>query len=369
MAALSRRIRVGVVFGGQSAEHDVSLQSARFVLASLDPGRFDVVPIGISRQGRFLLGGDPLRALGGDGPPDAAASGAALPAAPADLGQALALTEAAGAIGHLDVVFPVLHGPQGEDGTLQGMLELAGLPYVGAGVLGSAVSMDKGVMKMVFEQAGLPVAPYRLLLRHELGDGDLVAERVAGLRYPLFVKPCNLGSSVGITRVATPAELGAALVAAGRYDRRILVEQGVAARELECGVLGNDHPEASVVGEVVSSGVFYDFTAKYDGSSGLNIPAKLPADVAAEVRSLAVRAFLAVDAAGMARVDFFYDEGSAKVYLNEINTIPGFTAFSMFPLLWQASGVGPQELCGRLVDLALQRHAERNRGGGGESGA
>ena len=353
---------MGVVFGGQSAEHDVSLQSARFVLDSLDPERFEVVPIGITRQGRFLMGGDPMRALAAPAAGDPAPTGL-VPAG----GQEIELTEAAGRMGRLDVVFPVLHGPRGEDGTVQGLFELAGLPYVGAGVLGSAVSMDKAVMKMVFQQAGLPVAPYRLLLRGELGDGELLRERLTGLRYPLFVKPCNLGSSVGISRVEGPEDLEPALREAGAYDRRILVEQGVRARELECGVLGNDRPEASVVGEIVSSGVFYDFAAKYDGSSQLEIPAKLPRDVSETVRDYALRAFRAVDAAGMARVDFFYDEDRGEVYLNEINTIPGFTAFSMFPLLWQASGVGPRELCARLVDLALQRHAERNPAPGSES--
>lgn len=355
---------MGVVFGGQSAEHDVSLQSARLVLDSLDPERFEVVPIGITHAGRFVMGGDPMRALRGESQPGAAQASLR----PAHE-QELQLTEATGEMGRLDVVFPVLHGPHGEDGTLQGLLELAGLPYVGAGVLGSAVSMDKAVMKMIFLQAGLPVAPYRLLLRSELGDPELVAERLLGLRYPLFVKPCNLGSSVGISRVAQPEELPAALVAASRYDRRIIVEQGLRARELECGVIGNDQPEASVVGEVISSGVFYDFTAKYDGSSSLKIPAELPESVAERVRGYALRAFQAVDAAGMARVDLFYDEAAGEVYLNEINTIPGFTAFSMFPLLWQATGVPPRQLCARLVDLALQRHAERNRDPGGESEA
>ncbi len=340
----------------------MSLQSAHFVLSALDPERFDVVPIGISRGGKFLVGGDPMRALTGE-----SAQGEAGTGLRAAGGQALQLTEAAGAIGRLDVIFPVLHGPRGEDGTLQGLLEMAGLPYVGAGVLGSAVSMDKAVMKMVFLQAGLPVGPYRVLLRGELGDDELVSERLRDLRYPLFVKPCNLGSSVGITRVAGPEDVHAALLAAAAYDRRIIVEQGIRARELECGVIGNDRPEASVVGEVVSSGVFYDFTAKYDGSSQLQIPADVPQEISETVRAYALRAFQAVDAAGLARVDFFYDDKSGDVYLNEINTIPGLTAYSMFPLLWQATGVSARELCDRLVDLALERHAERNPGPGSES--
>ncbi len=345
MAFLSR-IRVAVVFGGQSAEHSVSLQSARFVLSALDPSRFEVVPVGITSEGRFLVGGDPLRALSGEGGASASTE--------------LAVPQAAAEVAGVDVVFPVLHGPHGEDGTLQGFLELAGVPYVGAGVLGSAVGMDKAVMKMVFAQAGLPIVPYRLLLRSELGDDNEVARRLEGLRYPLFVKPANMGSSVGISRAKGPEELGAALFAAARHDRRIVVEQGIDAREIECGVLGNDHPEASVVGEVLSSSEFYDFQAKYDGSSGLDIPAKVPAAAAEEMRGYAVRAFQSIDAAGMARVDFFLERGTDRVYVNEINTIPGFTRFSMFPLLWQATGVPFDALCARLVDLALARAAERN---------
>ncbi len=350
---MSGRIRVAVVFGGQSAEHSVSLQSARFVLSALDPSRFEVLPIGITGEGRFLVGGDPLKSLSGE--------------AAESKSTELAVTQAAAQMAGVDVVFPVLHGPHGEDGTLPGFLELAGVPYVGAGVLGSAVGMDKAVMKMVFAQAGLPIVPWRLLLRSELGDDALVAARLAGLQYPLFVKPANMGSSVGISRAAGPEDIGKALFAAAQHDRRIVVEQGVDAREIECGVLGNDHPEASVVGEVLSSGEFYDFQAKYDGSSGLEIPAKVPPAVAEEIRGYAVRAFQAVDAAGMARVDFFLERGTDRVYLNEINTIPGFTRFSMFPLLWQATGVAFDALCARLVDLALARAAERNPGGQAES--
>ncbi len=349
---LAGRIRVAVVFGGQSAEHSVSLQSARFVLEALDPARFEVVPIGITGEGRFLVGGDPLARLTGG--------------APQSTSTELAPAAAAERVAGVDVVFPVLHGPHGEDGTLQGFLELAGVPYVGAGVLGSAVGMDKAVMKMVFAQAGLPLVPWRLLLRSELADQELVEGRLSGLSYPLFVKPANMGSSVGISRVSSAGERAAALADAARYDRRIVVEQGVDARELECGVLGNERPQASVVGEVLASGEFYDFQAKYDGSSGLKIPAEIDAAVAREIRAHAVQAFQAVDAAGMARVDFFLDRASGRVYLNEINTIPGFTRFSMFPLLWQASGVDFPELCTRLVDLALARHAERNRGAGAE---
>jgi len=372
---VAERIRVAVVFGGRSAEHSVSLQSARFVLSALDPERFAVVPIGIARDGRFLVGRDPLGELqaadtgSGTGAAEKTASGTGETVALANAGGAdvpAEMAQAARAVAGVDVVFPVLHGPFGEDGTLQGFLEIAGVPYVGAGVLGSAVSMDKAVMKMVFAQEGLPITPYCLLQRGELGNRPEVLGRLEGLRYPLFVKPANLGSSVGISRVADEAALFPALTTAAAYDRRIVVEQGVSGRELECGVLGNADPEASVVGEVLPSHAFYDWEAKYDGSSPLRIPADIPPEAAAQVRKYAVRAFRAVDGAGMARVDFFLEQPSGRVFVNEINTIPGFTRFSMFPLLWQATGVDFAELCSRLVELALQRAAERNRAPGGE---
>lgn len=348
------RIRVAVLFGGQSAEHSVSLQSAQSVLAALDPERFEVLPIGITPEGRFLVGGDPMRALAGE------QSGG-------DAGRALQPLQAAGEMASVDVVFPVLHGPYGEDGRLQGFLDLAGVPYVGAGVLGSAVGMDKAVMKMVFEQASLPVVPWRLLLRSEIDDARQVEARLAGLAPPYFVKPANMGSSVGISRVGAPAELPPALSAAARYDRRIVVEQGVDARELECGVLGNDLPQASCVGEVVASGTFYDFDAKYDGSSQVRIPAPIEPETARQIRELATRAFLAVDARGMARVDFFLERQTGRVFVNEINTIPGFTRYSMFPMLWEASGLDFRSLCARLIDLALDEAGGRNAGSGAES--
>lgn len=363
MFRLARRIRVAVLFGGRSAEHSVSLQSAQSVLSALDPDRFEVLPVGITPEGRFLVGGDPMLMLAGtEGEPRVEQ------AVYIEEGtRALQPLQAAGDLQSVDVVFPVLHGPYGEDGTLQGFLELADVPYVGAGVLGSAVGMDKAVMKMVFEQAGLPVGPWRLVLRSELSDDAAVRERVGGLSYPLFVKPANMGSSVGISRVETPEELFGALQDAAHYDRRIVVEQGLDAREIECGVLGNDHPEASVVGEVVSSAVFYDFAAKYDGSSRIAIPADVPPETARKIQELATRAFSAVDAAGMARVDFFLDRQSGKAFINELNTIPGFTRYSMFPMLWEASGLDFSALCTRLVELALQRHADRNQGARGET--
>ncbi|MDQ3855829.1 MAG: D-alanine--D-alanine ligase, partial [Chloroflexota bacterium] len=265
------------------------------------------------------------------------------------------------ALRSVDVVFPLLHGPYGEDGTVQGMLELAGVPYVGAGVLGSALSMDKLAMKAAFRAAGLPVGPYAAVLRSrwEREPDVVMSELEAQLSYPMFVKPANMGSSVGITKVHDRGELPGALELAASYDRRLIVEQGLEARELECGVLGNDDPEASVVGEIVPGAEFYSYEAKYmSEASRSEIPARVPDDISREVQKLAVEAFKSVDAAGMARVDFFL-VGGMKLYLNEINTIPGFTPISQFPKLWRASGLTYEQLVYRLVDLALERHAER----------
>jgi D-alanine-D-alanine ligase len=270
----------------------------------------------------------------------------------------------AGSLDTVDVIFPVLHGPYGEDGTIQGLLEVAGVPYVGAGVLGSALGMDKIAMKLVFTAAGLPVAPYVAVSRAqwEADPGRIQARCERELGYPMFAKPANLGSSVGITKIHGPQEFAPALNRAARHDRRLLVEQGVDAREIECSVLGNDQPIASVCGEIVPRREFYDFRAKYlDDSSDLIIPADLPEAVSSEVRRLAVAAFLAIDGAGRARVDFFVTRAGQQVYLNEINTIPGFTAISMYPKLWEASGLPPAELLDRLITLALDRWADRRR--------
>jgi D-alanine-D-alanine ligase len=370
-----RKIRVGVLFGGQSAEHAVSLASATNVMAALDPAKYEVVPIGITRAGHWLTGGDPLRALKSGATP---AEQMVLPLAPANAPDAapergLALSHpsvqptvgvVAGSLDTVDVIFPVLHGPYGEDGTIQGLLEVAGVPYVGAGVLGSALGMDKIAMKLVFTAAGLPVAPYVALSRAqwEADPARIQARCERELGYPMFAKPANLGSSVGITKIHGPEAFAPALDRAARYDRRLLVEQGLDAREIECSVLGNDYPVASVCGEIVPRREFYDFRAKYlDDSSDLIIPADLPAPVSNEVRQLAVAAFLAIDGAGMARVDFFVTRATQQVYLNEINTIPGFTAISMYPKLWEASGLPPAALLDRLITLALERWADRRR--------
>lgn len=381
-----RKIRVGVIFGGRSGEHEVSLMSALSVLTQLDPERYEVVPIGITREGRWVLTGDPLRALtegletGGPFRRVALLSDPAvdrklleLPAsAAAPASATLPVSAASGPsavlpLPSLDVVFPVLHGPRGEDGTIQGLLELAGLPYVGAGVLASAVGMDKAVMKDVFVRHGLPVLDYVVLKRKDwLERPQACLDRVtAALCFPVFVKPCNLGSSVGVTKVAEPDGLGPAIDTAAAYDRKIMIENGLApAREIECSVLGNDEPEASCVGEIIPSREFYDYNAKYvDGTSGLIIPADLPQEVSERIRGLAVAAFKAIDACGMARADFLVSQDASLVYLNELNTIPGFTSISMYPKLWEHSGLPYPRLLDRLIQLAFERHADtaRNR--------
>jgi D-alanine-D-alanine ligase len=358
-----RRIRVAVLFGGQSQEHAVSLASATSVMRALDPAKYDVVPVGITREGRWLAAGDPMRQLRGGSPESESVEESMALATQAAPGSNS--VEVAGhALGTVDVVFPVLHGPFGEDGTIQGMLELAGIPYVGSGVLGSALGMDKIAMKAVFESYGLPVGPYIAVSRHEWERAPAAVQGRAemALTYPMFAKPANMGSSVGISKIHGPEEFARAVNRAARFDRRILIEQGLEGREIECSVLGNDEPRASVCGEIRPRREFYDFRAKYlDDSSDLIIPADLPPDVSERVRAFAVAAFQAVDAAGLARVDFFVRRGDNAVFLNEINTIPGFTAISMYPKLWEASGLSYPALVARLIELALARHADRRR--------
>jgi D-alanine-D-alanine ligase len=360
------RVRVAVLFGGQSDEHDVSLRSALTIMGALDPAKYDIVPIGITREGRWLAGGDPMAQLTATSPLFALPSGEQ-PAADASGDDAG--VEAGGALpavlaGDVDVIFPVLHGPMGEDGTVQGMFELAGVPYVGAGVLGSSVAMDKAVAKTILAQAGLPQGPWLSVLRKEWErEPDRIALRVAEeLGFPCFTKPANLGSSVGIAKIHGPEELAAGMDEAARYDRKLIVERGVDARELEISVLGNDDPIASVAGEIVPCNEFYDYDAKYvDDRSELIIPANIPPGILAEMQRLAVAAFRALDLAGMARVDFFLERGTDRLYLNEVNTIPGFTSISMYPLLWGASGLPISELVDRLIGLAVERHGERRR--------
>lgn len=353
------KVRVAVLFGGQSGEHDVSLRSAQNVMNALDPDRYDVVPIGITREGRWLSGGDPFAALTATSPLFALSDGSAPEApaeAPGESGLSAVFSES------VDVVIPVLHGPMGEDGTVQGMLELAGIPYVGSGVLGSALSMDKAMAKTVLAQEGLPQAPWRLVTRKEWEQNPeaVTAWVEQSLGFPCFVKPSNMGSSVGVTKAHDPAEFPAAMREAGRWDRRIVIEKAVNARELEVSVLGNDEPIASVVGEIVPGNEFYDYNAKYvDDNSLLIAPAEIDRDTMVQVQELAIAAFRALDLAGLARVDFFLERDTDQILINEANTIPGFTAISMYPRLWEASGMSKTELLDRLVGLALERAMER----------
>ncbi|CAM3835270.1 D-alanine--D-alanine ligase family protein [Deinococcus frigens] len=334
--------RILLLAGGQSGEHEVSLMSARSVLAALPRDQFDVTPVAISKQGRWLPPTDTRQALENGS---------------ADSGGDLVLHRVASAEGY-DAVFPLLHGPMGEDGTVQGLLTLAGIPFVGSGVLGSAVSMDKVMTKQVLASAGIPQVAWRLAVRREWSsDGDGVRARAAELGFPLFVKPANLGSSLGISKVHGPEELDAALDLAFSLDRRVILEAMTASRprELEVGVLGNDAPIASPVGELRFGAEYYDYETKYtEGRAEVHIPAPIPEDVARRVRELALSAFRALDCAGLARVDFFYLEESGELVLNEVNTMPGFTQTSMYPKLFEAAGLGYSELVTRLVELALE---------------
>jgi D-alanine-D-alanine ligase len=394
-----KKLRVGILFGGRSGEHEVSLLSAASVFNAIDKNKFEVVPIGITKAGRWVTAADAERLLQGEttagsghlraGDPGATPGAAVLakgeavlvPPEPQHRGgssmgttmvpfesDALARRASDRAI-NVDVIFPVLHGTFGEDGTIQGLLELADLPYVGAGVLGSAAGMDKDIMKSLFRAAGLPIVKHVTILRSdwEAEKKKTESKIEKALNYPMFVKPANLGSSVGISKARNRKELGPAIAEAAKFDRKIVIEQGVGgkkkkAREIECSVLGNDKPEASVAGEIVPATEFYDYNAKYlDEGSQLIIPAKLTKAEIKKVQQLAMAAFKAVDCAGLARVDFLMDPTTRKIYLNEINTMPGFTAISMYPKLWAASGVVYPKLIERLIELGLERHAEKKR--------
>ena len=348
-AAMSKKISVALIFGGRSAEHEISLISAAAIHRGLDPSQFEVRAIYITRQGLWK----PVEAPSTD--IAALERGPAFPFLPWQAGAAVPGASA-------DIYFPVLHGPFGEDGTIQGLLELAGVPYVGAGVTGSALGMDKAVAKSVLRDHGLPVVPSLALSEPEWRSGaaQVLARVRRRLRPPFFVKPANLGSSVGITKVADAAGLPAALETAFRYDAKALVEQGVSGRELECSVLGNDAPEASLAGEVIPFREFYDYADKYvEGRTKFVIPAELPARTMDRVRRLAVAAFRALAASGMARADFFLESRTNRLYVNELNTIPGFTEISMYPKLWAASGLPFPRLLERLIELGFERHRDR----------
>jgi D-alanine-D-alanine ligase len=359
---------VGLIFGGRSGEHEVSLMSAQGIMSAINKEKYEVVPIGITKEGRWLASGDPMKALSSG--VTAESEPAALLAEPTQRGlmrleereQERAMTVVQ--VSQLDVIFPILHGPYGEDGTVQGLLELAGIPYVGAGVTASAVGMDKALFKDIMRARGLPVAPY-LVIKRKAWEGEpegVIARIEAEIGYDCFVKPANLGSSVGITKAHSRTELWDALDDAARYDRKLIAEVAVDAREIEVSVLGNDEPIASVPGEIIPCNEFYDYAAKYlDGESELLIPAPIPPETAELVRRLAVQAYKAIDCAGMARADFLLDRNTGKVYVNELNTLPGFTPISMYPKLWEASGISYSELIDRLIELALERHTDKGR--------
>ena len=391
---MTKKLRVGILFGGRSGEHEVSLLSAASVLKAIDKNKFDVVPIGISKEGRWLTSGEAERLLQGKpaeegrhlraGDPEVTPGAAVLatgeavvvPPEPVHREQGMVpfqtstpTRRAADRAINVDLIFPVLHGTFGEDGTIQGLLELADIPYVGAGVLGSAAGMDKDIMKALFRNAGLPIVKHVTILRGDWESDPKKAEKwiEKNLKYPVFVKPANLGSSVGISKAHNRKELGPAIYEAAKFDRKIVIEEGVGgkknkAREIECSVLGNDRPQASVPGEIVTGKEFYDYTAKYlDEGSQLIIPAKMTKSETKKVQELAVKAFQAVDCSGLARVDFLMDPKNRKLYVNEINTMPGFTAISMYPKLWAASGLAYPELIEKLISLALERHAEKKK--------
>ena len=392
------KLRVGILFGGRSGEHEVSLLSAASVFNAIDKNKYEVVPIGITKDGHWVTAADAERLLRGEfahheerhlraGDPETTPAAAVLaqgesvvvPPEPQQGGSLTAfqtdaashslVRRAADRAINVDIIFPVLHGTFGEDGTIQGLLELAAMPYVGAGVLGSAAGMDKDVMKALFRAAGLPIVKHVTVLRSDWEAEPKKVQKLveSKLKYPVFVKPANLGSSVGISKAHNRKELGPAIAEAARFDRKIVIEQGVGgsrqkAREIECSVLGNDQPEASLPGEIVPSKEFYDYDAKYlDEGSELIIPAKLNKAETKTVQQLAIGAFKAVDCSGLARVDFLMEPKNRKIYLNEINTMPGFTAISMYPKLWAASGLSYPALIEKLIQLGLERHEEKKR--------
>jgi D-alanine-D-alanine ligase len=357
-----KKITVALLFGGKSGEHEVSLRSAASILKALNREKYDVIPIGITKDGQWRSEPKFLEAAFSD----ILSKGRTvlLPPDPLDnsLMQVLSDSKAIGNQARIDVVFPALHGTYGEDGTIQGLLDMANLPYVGAGVLGSSVGMDKDVMKRLLQHAGLPIVDFLVVLDHQWQARKQAIRKdiQSQLGYPCFVKPANLGSSVGISKVKNAATLDAAMDLAAQYDRKIIIEKGLEVREIECSVLGNDDPLASLPGEIVPSHEFYDYEAKYlDESSRLLIPAPLEESQTKTIQELAIRTFLATECSGLARVDFFLEKKTDLIYVNEINTLPGFTSISMYPKLWQATGLGYCELIDRLIQLAIERHRAR----------
>ena len=362
---MTKKLRVGVIFGGRSGEHEVSLRSAESVINAMDRSRYEIVPIGITKEGRWLVSGDATAMLPQTVMESADQQQVAILGDPTRRGL-LTLDSQGGQLPSqtIDVVFPVLHGTYGEDGTIQGLLDMAGVPYVGGGVLASATGMDKIVMKHLFAQAGLEIGAYEWFLRSGWEENpSLIIERISShLGFPVFVKPANLGSSVGVSKARNEDELRAAIDDAARYDRRLLVERAVVGREIEVSVLGNDNPIASLPGEIILGHEFYDYEDKYiDNASRTSVPADLPPEIGERIQGDAIRAFQAIDGAGLARVDFFFEREPARVLINEINTMPGFTSISMYAKMWEASGISYTELIDRLIELALERHRDKSR--------
>jgi D-alanine-D-alanine ligase len=358
MPQYSKKIRIAVLFGGRSGEHEVSLVSATSVIKNLDKEKYEVIPIGITKQGKWIAGPESMKLLkSGQAPSE---SNALIPPEPTDL--TTSTNDAVKGLGQIDVVFPVLHGPYGEDGTVQGFLELTGLAYIGCGTLASSVCMDKVIMKKVLQAEGLPQVEFVWFWSKEWVSGQekIITNIENELKYPVFVKPPNMGSSVGISKAKDRGELIESIKEAIQYDRKIIIEQGVEnVRELECSVLGNRNPKVSVVGEIIPSNEFYDYDAKYvDGKSEAKIPAELPKETAKKIQDLAIMAYKALNCEGMARADFLLAKDN-KLYINELNTIPGFTSISMYPKLWEASGVSYQQILDELIQLAIERNKEK----------
>jgi D-alanine-D-alanine ligase len=360
--ARNQKIKLGIVFGGKSGEHDVSLNSAASVMEGLDPDEYEIIPIGITRAGKLASLSEMKTML----PPPLfnRLLGNVETADELWMEKSFSLSKINSDSDNIpQIIFPILHGPYGEDGTFQGLLEIAGLPYIGCGVLASSVAMDKDVTKRLLQQAGLPVTPSITVLSRDIEKNmESIQSTAAGeFGYPMFSKPANLGSSVGVRKIRSSSEFVEALRDSAQYDRKVIIEKGIDAREIECAILGNNEPEASIVGEVISSGEFYDYESKYESQeSRLEIPANVDDSKAEEIRTLAIKAFKLIDGSGLARVDFFLEKNSGKVWINEINTLPGFTPISMYSKLWAASGVHFDELIRRLIHLGEERYFERN---------
>jgi len=357
-----KKIRVGIIFGGRSGEHEVSLSSAESILKAINKNKYEVVLIGITKKGKWIISENPLKLLKSQVEKEEVVP-VALIGEPSDR-QIIPISNKKTRVERIDVFFPVLHGPYGEDGSVQGLFELADVPYVGSGVAASAIGLDKDLMKKIFRSEGLPVADYIVFKRKiwEENSKKIISKIEEEIRYPCFIKPANAGSSVGITKVHCPEELSTAINIAAKYDRKILAEVAIDAREIECSLLGNDEPEVSVPGEIIPANEFYDYEAKYHSeNSRLIIPARSSEKKIHELQDIAKKAFKAMDCAGMARADFFLEKKTEKVYINELNTIPGFTKISMYPKLWEASGLPYTDLIDKLIQLAIENHKEKSK--------